>query len=89
MAIAKVNLETLFDRCLSFEEEAKTQRGLLKEALQTFADQNEIKVKSLKKSYREYKEMLKDKAEFSVVDAEVDQLVTLLIEETTTTEEGE
>ncbi|MDY0197585.1 MAG: hypothetical protein RBR68_07205 [Tenuifilaceae bacterium] len=81
MAIEKINLETLFGRIASFEAEAKEQRGLIKEALETFANQNQIKVKSLKKSYKEWKELQKDKAEFTVVDAEVTTLVGLLTED--------
>lgn len=82
MAIEKINLETLFGRIVSFESAAKEQRGLIKEALETFANQNQIKVKSLKKSYREWKELQKDKAEFTVVDAEVATLVGLLTDDT-------
>ena len=84
MAIEKVNLDTLFNRIVSFEDSAKEQRDLAKEAFETFANQNELKVKSLKKSYKEWKEIQKDKAEFEVVDAEVTQLVGLLTEEEAT-----
>lgn len=86
MAIVKENLTTLFERIAGFEESAKEQRGLIKEAFQLFAEQNNVNIKSIKKGYKEYKELQKDKTTFEVVDAEVTQMVNLLTEEVTVTE---
>ena len=91
MAIKKENYDTLFERLTTLENEIKELRGQVSEETKLFCKQKDVNIKSIKKAYKSYKEYLKNKDEFTLVDLEANKIIDLItsetIEEDTVTEE--
>lgn len=66
-------------RILSLEEDKKEIGTEIKEAMATFAKNNEVEVKSIKESIKAYKEYLKDKEQFCLCDNEIANIVNCVI----------
>lgn len=84
MAIKKENYDILFERLVSIEEEIKEQRGQFNEEVKLFCKQKDVNIKSLKKAYKSYKEYLKNKDEFALVDLEANKIIDLITGEEVT-----
>lgn len=89
MAIEKINIDTLYGRIDSFKDQIKEYNGLIKEAFETFAEQNGLskdEAKSLKKAYKAKCDLEKDRAKFETMENTYNTIVDLLTTEITTTE---
>jgi uncharacterized protein (UPF0335 family) len=86
MAVTRVQLNTLFGMIETLDENKKTISAEIKEAFKLFAEQNgdgdqKTFTKALKKAYRNYKELSKDRAEFIIVETEADSMTEALLSE--------
>jgi uncharacterized protein (UPF0335 family) len=84
--VTKANLDTLFARVQGLEEQKKALAADVKEVFDTFASQyGEENEKSFKKAtraaYKKWKEVQKDRAEFILVEASVDELTERILED--------
>jgi hypothetical protein len=59
----KNSFETFATRIIELEAQRSETNGLIKEAIETFADQNDVDKKTLRKGVRVYKDFIKDSAE--------------------------
>lgn len=87
MAVKKENYDTLFERLVTIEDEIKEQRAQFTEEVKLFCKQKDVNIKSLKKAYKSYKEYLKNKDEFTLVDLEANKIIDLITGEEEVTEE--
>lgn len=77
MAATRAQLTTLYEQIIDLEAQKKDLNDQIKEAIVTFAENNDVNAKALKKSYRNYKDAQKDRAEFLVVEAATDELTDI------------
>ena len=77
MAATRAQLTALFESVQANEDSIKDIREATKEIFAGFAENNDVNVKALKKSYRNYKDAQKDRAEFLVVEAATDELTDI------------
>lgn len=71
--------QAFFNNILSLEDRKKEYSDDIKAAFDAFGSNNNIKVKALKKAYKEYKEFLKDENEFLETDTESDAIIQVMI----------
>lgn len=84
MAATREQLGTLFSRVQSLEEQKSDLSGQIKDAFSTFASQygegrEKSFTKAIKKTYKNYKELQKDRAEFVLVEADADSMTEALL----------
>lgn len=96
MAVTRQQLNTLYEQLLDLDLQKKELSGRMKEAFELFADNHNDSdnkkpyIKALRKGYRNYKEIQKDRAEFILVESDADTITeTLLTNEDTQTTQGE
>ncbi len=63
---------------ISREEQVQELKDEMTAMLDSFASSNNLSKKGIKKGIKEYKEFLKDQAEFSVVDGDADKVFEAL-----------
>jgi uncharacterized protein (UPF0335 family) len=85
-AVTKANLDTLFTRLQELEAEKKRLSEEIAEAFDLFTVQygegNEKTFKkAIKSAYKKHKDILKDRAAFILMEAEVDQLTERILED--------
>jgi len=81
MVISKNELDAFYENLQDLEEQKKALATEMKDAVEAFAVNQEISKKSVTKSYKEWKEANKDKAEYTQVDFESDQLILIAFPE--------
>lgn len=80
---SKEQYETLFNSILVHEEAKKSVASTIKNAYDVFATENNVNVKGVKKAFKSYKEILKDRAKFEAEEADYDAATEALLQETT------
>lgn len=86
MVISKAELDAFYENLQDLEEQKKAIGTEMKDAIEAFAVNNEISKKSVSKSYKDWKDANKDKAEYTQVDFEADQLILIAFPEFAPTE---
>jgi hypothetical protein len=97
MAATRAQFNTLFSQIMDLDAQKKEIGERIKEAFGLFADNHsglentKPYVKALKKGYRNYKEIQKDRTEFILVESDTDTITEALLtdEPTVTTPQGE
>jgi hypothetical protein len=79
----KVAFETFATRIIELEAQRSETNGLIKETIDTFAEQVDVDKKTLRKGVKVYKDFIKDSAETTEFANIVNDIVFEAVEETT------
>ena len=79
MAITIEQYTALFDSLMSLEKDMGAIRSEMGAVYEKFANEHDLNVKSVKRSYKYYKELQKDKAEFVLIDTETSTIIEAII----------
>lgn len=72
------NYIALFDNLLALEANKKELSESIKIAVEEFAEEHDLSKKGIKKALKEYKEVLKNEAEFNIVDSTADEILNTI-----------
>ena len=78
--IEKENFLALVDRITTIKDEIKEMNEEIKEAISKVAEEYSIEESVLKKAVAEYQKWQKDSQEYVVIEREVDQILSTVIE---------
>ena len=70
--------QEFYTEFISREDQMKALKDEMTAMLESFASSNNLSKKGIKKGIKEYKEYLKDQAEFTVVDHDADKVFEAL-----------
>lgn len=81
MDVSKDKVIALFNDMLTLEERVKDINADKKDSIEAFAKAHGINPKAVKRAFADYKQFLKDQAEFHEIDGDTDQLVDKIVGE--------
>ncbi len=81
MAATKQEVDNLFDELQGYDDDKKTAAASFKLAIDTFADEHELTPKAIAAAYKNWKEVQRDLAKFSLLDHEADTLLLTAVPE--------
>lgn len=75
MAVTKQEVDALFDDLSGYDDDKKTASDSFKLAIDTFANEHELAPKAIANAYKNWKEVQRDRAKFTLIDHEADTLL--------------